>query len=157
MRYEGPMATVELRPVTSDDVEAFFLDQSDPEASAMATLPARDVDAHRAHWARILADPNCTTWAVEADGQLAGNVVSWSAEGTRLVGYWITKRLWGRGIATAALRRFLAIETTRPLHAHVATTNLGSIRVLEKCGFDATADPPVLGDDGVEEIVMVLR
>ena len=89
--------------VTEEDVESFFHDQSDPEASAMAALPARDREAHRAHWARIMADPDCTTLAIEADGVLAGNVVSWEAEGRRFVGYWIDKRHWGQGIATRAL------------------------------------------------------
>jgi RimJ/RimL family protein N-acetyltransferase len=49
--------------------------------------------------------------------------------------------------------------TARPLHAHVAVHNTGSIRVLEKCAFrrdrvqEATAPAP---DDGIEEFVFVL-
>ncbi|MEZ5093993.1 GNAT family N-acetyltransferase [Nocardioides sp.] len=42
---------------------------------------------------------------------------------------------WGRGIASAALRAFLEIETTRPLCGRVAAHNLGSARVLERAGF----------------------
>ena len=33
------------------------------------------------------------------------------------------------------VRQLLDEVTTRPLHAWVATSNVGSIRVLEKCGF----------------------
>jgi RimJ/RimL family protein N-acetyltransferase len=62
-------------------------------------------------------------------------VVSWTQDGVREVGYWIGKAYWGKGIATAALAEFLAVEPTRPLYAHVARHNLGSVRVLEKCGF----------------------
>ena len=40
-----------------------------------------------------------------------------------------------REVEEAALREFLAHETTRPLHAFVAVQNVGSIRVLERCGF----------------------
>jgi RimJ/RimL family protein N-acetyltransferase len=49
--------------------------------------------------------------------------------------------------------------TARPLHAHVAAHNAGSIRVLEKCGFrrdrvqEATAPA---SDDGIEELIFVL-
>jgi RimJ/RimL family protein N-acetyltransferase len=52
-----------------------------------------------------------------------------------LVGYWIGKEYWGRGIATAALQEFLTHLKMRPLHAYVAKHNKASIRVLEKCGF----------------------
>jgi len=48
----------------------------------------------------------------------------------------------------------------RPLYAHVVAHNVGSIRVLEKCGFrrdrvqEATAPAP---DDGIEELTFVLN
>lgn len=38
-------------------------------------------------------------------------------------------------MATAALRLFLGIVTTRPLYAFAVKHNVASIRVLEKCGF----------------------
>lgn len=55
-----------------------------------------------------------------------------------MVGYWVDRACWGRGIASRALAMFLDEVIARPLHARVATTNLGSIRVLEKCGFVIT-------------------
>lgn len=44
------------------------------------------------------------------------------------------KEHWG-SVATRALAAFLRLVTERPLHAHVAQHNVGSRRVLEKCGF----------------------
>ncbi len=38
-------------------------------------------------------------------------------------------------MATEALTQFLATIKERPLYAGVAKDNVGSIRVLEKCGF----------------------
>ena len=67
--------------------------------------------------------------------EVAGNIVGFPHGGEREVGYWIGRPYWGRGVATAALRMFLGHERTRPLFAHVATHNAGSIRVLEKNGF----------------------
>ncbi|HSD72143.1 MAG TPA: hypothetical protein VLE54_05100 [Thermoanaerobaculia bacterium] len=32
------------------------------------------------------------------DGNVAGNISSWEQTGERLVGYWIGKEYWGRGI-----------------------------------------------------------
>ena len=46
-------------------------------------------------------------------------------------------------------------ERTRPLYAEVAVHNVGSIRVLEKCGFRRMGDA-VTGPDGVEEIRLCL-
>jgi RimJ/RimL family protein N-acetyltransferase len=51
------------------------------------------------------------------------------------VTYWIGRTHWGKGVATCALRAFLDLETTRPLYAAAAADNIGSLRVLEKCGF----------------------
>jgi RimJ/RimL family protein N-acetyltransferase len=66
---------------------------------------------------------------------VAGNIVCFPREGKREVGYWLGQAYWGRGIATAALAALLREVTERPLYARVARTNVGSIRVLEKCGF----------------------
>ena len=43
----------------------------------------------------------------------------------------------------------------RPLHAYVAKCNVGSIRVLEKCGFVKVGEHA--GDDGIEELLLELR
>jgi RimJ/RimL family protein N-acetyltransferase len=93
--------------------------------------------------------------AIEADGAVVGNVGSWVGPGVRLVGYWIGRDHWGRGLASAALRAFLEEDRSRPLHALVATTNLGSIAVLEKCGFERSDEHLATGDD-VEELVFRL-
>jgi RimJ/RimL family protein N-acetyltransferase len=102
----------------------------------MADFPARDAEAFNAHWERILRDDTLTKKTIVYEGQVAGNVVSWHDEdGKRLVGYWLGKEFWGKGLATKALGELLEELTTRPLYAYVAKTNVGSIRVLEKCGF----------------------
>ena len=150
---------VRLRGVEDPDLEVFFEHQADPEAGVMAAFPARDKERFAAHWARIRADPAVILRTVVAGGVVAGNVVSWPQDGQRLVGYWIGREHWGRGVATRALRLFADEDPTRPLHAHVAAHNVGSIRVLEKCGFrrdrerEAAAPAP---DDGIDEFVFVL-
>jgi RimJ/RimL family protein N-acetyltransferase len=146
------VTNVELRPVEPEDLPILFAHQADEEAARMASFPSRDREAFVAHWTKILDDPTMIARAVVADGDLAGNIGSWSAQGVRLVGYWIGREHWGRGIATAALTAFLEVETARPLHALVAADNAGSIRVLEKCGFARTAEDLSSGDD-VEEFV----
>lgn len=132
----GPMTVdVRLRPVVAGDLPVFFAHQADPESIAMAQFPSRPRDAFDAHWVRLLADPAVLVRTIEADGEVVGNVSTFDRAGEREVGYVIARSHWGRGIATRALALFLALEPRRPLVARVVKHNLGSQRVLEKCGF----------------------
>ena len=125
-----------LRDVAEDDLPVFFEHQRNPVANRMADFPPRNWDAFVAHWTKILADETVIKKTVLFDGRVAGNVVSFEQECEREVGYWIGREYWGKGVATEALSQFLAhAEVRRPLHAAVAKHNVGSIRVLEKCGF----------------------
>ena len=128
-----------LRDATEADVPALFEHQREPEGVEMALFPARERDAFEAHWQRLFADPTLTKKVIVCDGKVAGNIGAWTdADGHRLVGYWIGSEFWGRGLATQALRELIELETARPLVAHVASSNVASIRVLEKCGFVVT-------------------
>ena len=123
----------------------------------MAAFPARDREAFDTHWERnILSNSAVIAQTILVDGEVAGNIGSWTQEGSRLVGYWIGKDYWGKGVATRALGAFLLLVTDRPLYAHVVKHNVGSIRVLEKCGFSAEESVEVVSD-GVVELVLVLR
>ena len=64
-----------------------------------------------------------------------GSVLSWDNDGQREVTYWIGRADWGRGYATAAVRGFVELEGTRPLHAATAVDNASSQRVTTTCGF----------------------
>lgn len=145
---------ISLRPSTADDVEVFYEHQLEPEGIAMAAFPARDRETHFAHWDKILKDDNILRTIV-AGGEVVGNVVSWVHDGRRELGYWIGKAYWGKGIATEAVKLFLEEVPDRPLEAWVAGHNLGSIRVLEKCGF-VEKERPAPDAKGVQYVVMTL-
>lgn len=150
---------VVLRDVTEDDLPILFEQQLDPDANRMAAFPPRDRDAFLAHWNRILSDAALIKKTILFEGQVAGNIGSFERDGQSLVGYWIGKQYWGKGIATRALAAFLDHVQTRPLYAHVAKHNVASIRVLEKCGFtrcgETRGDAGGLGDD-VKEVILAL-
>ncbi len=150
---------VRLRNVEPGDLPIFYEQQLDADATRMAAFPARDRAAFDAHWAaNVLGNPTAITRTILRDGQVAGHIGSWPQDGARLVGYWIGKEYWGRGVATRGLAAFLQVVTERPLHAHVAEHNVGSIRVLEKCGFGLERKERV-EEAGTEvvELVYVLR
>lgn len=130
---------VVLREVQAEDLPLFFEYQQDPEANYMAAFTAKDPtdqEAFMAHWTRNLSDATNTIRTILIDGQVAGSVSSYEETAGHLeVTYWLGKSYWGNGAATAALRAFLALVTTRPIYARVAKDNRASLRVLEKCGF----------------------
>jgi len=155
----GAAREVRIRAVEDQDVDVFFEHQADPEATEMAAFPARDKDQFAKHWAKIRADDSTVQRTIVVDGTVAGNIGSWEQEGQHLLGYWIGREYWGRGVATEALAQFVRQVTARPLYAHVVVHNIGSIRVLEKCAFrrdrvlEAQAPAP---EDGIEEFIFVL-
>jgi RimJ/RimL family protein N-acetyltransferase len=147
--------SVRLRNVEPGDLPAFFEHQRDPEAVAMVVFNSRDRPAFDAHWAKILADDTSLKQTVLVDGRVAGNVVSFLQEGIREVGYWIDRACWGRGVATAALSAFLKLEKRRPLYAGVARHNVGSLRVLQKCGFVLTDSPDPKSTDPADSFLVL--
>ncbi|HYC69854.1 MAG TPA: GNAT family N-acetyltransferase [Opitutaceae bacterium] len=149
---------VSLREVRADDLPFFFEHQRDPEAARLAAFPSREHEAFTAHWRKVLADAKNACRTILADGAVAGNIGAWTDADDRLVSYWIGREFWGRGVATAALREFLLIEPARPLTARVARHNLGSLRVLQKCGFAVLGDHscPAPKGDAVAEWVLSL-
>ena len=132
-----------LRNVVESHLRTFFEHQRDPEAIAMAASPTREWDAFMSHWRhKILEDPSNKARTVLVDDQVAGYVGSWEQDGRRLVGYWVGREYWGRGVARSALDEFLRThEHHRPIHAQVVLSNARSIRVLEKCGFQRAGEP----------------
>jgi RimJ/RimL family protein N-acetyltransferase len=141
---------VRLRDVRRDDLTTLFEHQMDPEANRMANFDARDRDAFMTHWEKILADETLVAKTVMHGDVILGNVVSWTHDGERDVGYWIGREHWGKGVATAALGALLAELQERPLFAHVAEHNVGSIRVLEKCGFSNVGSVVLPNEEGAE-------
>lgn len=87
-------------------------------------------------------DPE-TFFAIEVNGEAVGgigfvlqqDVERVSAE----VGYWLAEALWGRGIATEAVRALtayaIAAHSLTRLFAVPFAYNAGSCRVLEKAGY----------------------
>lgn len=127
-----------LRPVEPSDVPVFFVHASDPVAlrvAAFAPPPPADLEAYRARWSRLLSSADTLARTVVHDGNVVGHLISFPRLGRREVGGWFAREAWGRGIATSALRSFLTLDPTRPVHARAAADNLGALRVLDRCGF----------------------
>jgi RimJ/RimL family protein N-acetyltransferase len=130
---------IALRAFADDDLDALFEWESDPRAVELAAFTRADPSDRRAfdaHYERVRAEPSNTLLAIVAEGRFVGTVSSFWIEGEREVSYWISPSRWGEGIASAALRLFLAeVERRRPVFGRVAAHNAGSAKVLERAGF----------------------
>jgi RimJ/RimL family protein N-acetyltransferase len=138
-----PRHTIQLRDVTDSDVAVFFDHLQHHPAQQMAAFiheHPEDRVAHDAHWNKLLANDSITKRSIEVvkpngDPELVGHIISFTMEGDREITYWIDHHHWGKGIASEALRQFLAIERARPLYGRAAKDNTPSIRVMERNGF----------------------
>lgn len=129
---------IELRPTTVADLDILFRFQLDQEARHLAAFTSKDStnkEAYVAKYTRLLNDPTVNNQTIIADSIIAGSIAKFVMEGDAELTYWIDKDFWGKGVATAALKNFLTIETARPIFGRVAFDNLGSQKVLENCGF----------------------
>lgn len=136
-----------LRPYRASDVAALARIGNDREVSRNLTdrFPHPYTEQAARNWIAVCeADGEPTrNFAIEVDGLLAGGAGIELREGERTgaaeVGYWLGRRFWGRGIATAAViaLRDYAFETfeLEKLEASVFGWNPSSVRVLEKAGF----------------------
>ena len=129
---------VSLRPLEDRDLATIFQHWTDPESIRMAAFTAEDQTDRRAFFdrmSRLRADPNATNRAIDVDGAIAGTIAAFRIDDQLEVTYWVDRAHWGRGIASAALQLLLAETAERPVHARAASDNVGSLRVLEKAGF----------------------
>lgn len=128
-----------LRLTVEADLPTLFRFQADPAYSFMAAFMAKDYldeGAYIAKYLRLLADPSIHQQTILLDSAIIGNVAKYMMEDEPQVTYGIDRAHWGKGLATAALRLFLSIEPARPIWGRVAFDNLGSQKVLLRCGFE---------------------
>ncbi|MDT3320179.1 GNAT family N-acetyltransferase [Shewanella sp. SP1S2-4] len=150
--------SVSLRPIIESDLDAIFVHQSDPIANQLAQFPPRDREAFFKHWHQnILGQVNVLPRAIVVDGKFVGNIGHWQSDGQALIGYWIDREYWGKGIATQTLAQFLPLVSLRPLFAHVAKHNLASQRVLLRHGFVLTDQLIQESEDTEALLEFVLR
>jgi RimJ/RimL family protein N-acetyltransferase len=129
---------ITLREVAPSDLDAFYAHQLDPEAIRMAAFVSPDRknrEVFDAHWNKILKAPRTTNRTIVVGGQVAGQIACYPQGEQLEVTYWLGREFWGRGVATQALQRMLQLIGDRPIFGRAATNNIGSIRVLQKCGF----------------------
>jgi len=151
------VTTVELRPLTPDDLPA-LRDVAVADAVPSEVMPP--VEGPGDHWTpdrataftdwqhSRITDPERRSYLVTADGAPAGVVrLDDTGEGTAVAGYWIARSHRRKGVATQALALILIEAKALGLTGVTAQTTLGnpgSRRVLEGNGAALTVDGDVV-------------
>ncbi len=132
-----------LTRTVKDDLERLFQFQLDPEAIYLAAFTPKnphDRAAYIEKYTKFLGDPTIHMQTIHVNDRIVGSIARFYIEEDAEITYWIDRPYWGQGIASSALTCFLKMEPTRPLFGRTAFDNIGSQRVLEKCGFVRTGE-----------------
>jgi RimJ/RimL family protein N-acetyltransferase len=149
---------VTLRDVREEDLPIFCEHQMDPAGIQMAAftpdLP-NDPAAYMARLRKNLANESVIQKTILSNGQVIGSIACYGPPDEREITYWLGTEYWGKGLATRALEQFIPL-CGRPLYARAAKDNLGSIRVLEKCGFQRIGEETSFANARGREIEEVI-
>src|SRR2546423_61403 len=119
-----------LRKTAPHDLPTLFRQQQDPEGNSMAGTKPHTEESFRAVWERVFADPSVEPRVIVEGGHggelVLGGITCFQRDGLDMIGYWIDRPHWGRGIASQALALFLQEFKRRPLHATAARDNAAS-------------------------------
>ncbi len=147
MRYVIDCGVCRLRPWSLSDKGALVRHANNPKVSRYLRerFPYPYTPAHADEFLRVVntRDFALAAYAIEVDGAAVGGAGLHSRSDVERhaveLGYWIGEAYWRRGIATATARTLteeaLREESIHRVFAYVFAPNFGSIRVLEKAGF----------------------
>jgi RimJ/RimL family protein N-acetyltransferase len=155
-----------IRQFTEDDLDNLFDLNSDPEVMRYLGRPApRDVlrdDVIPFHLDVYRRLDRLGTWAAESADTLSegrGEFLGWfhfrpgpDGDITNIdLGYRLRRSAWNQGYATEGSRALITMGFTdlgvQRVFAHTMTVNIGSRRVMEKCGLTLVGTNPYDGPD----------
>lgn len=154
--YDGVMETgrIILRPWRNSDAPALYKWASDPDVGPRAGwAPHKSVEESLEVIRTVFCDAT-NTWAIELKdtGEAIGAMGYGPScecnlparDGEPLIGYWIAKPYWNKGLCTEALKAMVKWcfeeEGFDKLWSDFFVDNPASGRVMEKCGFKDTGD-----------------
>ncbi len=137
--YIGAMSLdIKLIKTTEEDLQSLFIFQTDEVSNQLAAFTPEnphDKEAYLKKWTGIVNNPGIDMQSIWLGEELVGSVIHFTIEEETNVSYWMNREHWGKGIASRALKAFIAQSDKELLHARVAFDNTRSQKVLENCGF----------------------
>lgn len=153
---------VQLRPVQAGDIALFFEHHLQVRPMPASASPA-EREARKAtfveRWEQMLADEKVLARTIVCEGAVAGYVAHIIQREKPSIASWLGREHWGKGIATQAVRDFLALVEVRPVYARVAYDNLAALTVLRKIGFEIVGHDSFFSEVHgyeIDEIILAL-
>ncbi|MDX2340805.1 GNAT family N-acetyltransferase [Micrococcus sp. NPDC078436] len=151
-----------LRDVRPEDLDEFFVHQQDEDANQMSGIAPRspaDRGVFDHHWGTLLRDPRVQVHTIEHEGRAVGALICSEQDDAAELSFWTAQEFWGLGLTTSAVDEFLRGYPHRPVRAHVAEDNAGTVRVLSRRGFEVVGEEKVFSNARaavITELVMEL-
>jgi RimJ/RimL family protein N-acetyltransferase len=80
----------------------------------LAVTYPRSIDAFEVHWKNVFSDPKVIVKGITFGDAPIGHISCFKIDELDVVGYWIAREFWGKGIAAYALEMLLKMVTIRP-------------------------------------------
>lgn len=134
---------VELRPLTSSDLDAFMAWGGDPEVTKTLFWDAHPTRESAREFLTSVVDHHGWFMAIIFEGRPVGAITLEKGKGKSArraeLGYVLARAYWGRGIVTQAVKLALArgfkdLDIDR-IEAYVDPLNVASVGVLQKSGM----------------------
>ena len=96
---------IALRKTEQADLETLFILQLDKKANYLAAFTAIDPTDRLVYfekWTKLISNPTINMKTVVINDLVKGSVIKFEMEGEAEISYWIDRKYWGQGIATAA-------------------------------------------------------
>ena len=163
--------TVRLRPYQLADAKELAIKANNPKIARYLTdgFPHPYTEQHAIEFIqKSQAQSPTQVFAIIVNDELVGGIGIHPQEDImRLnaeLGYWVAEDFWGKGIATEAIQQIVTyafhnFEILR-IFARPFGSNVGSQRVLEKCGFKLEASIAkniIKGEIIEDELIFAIR
>ena len=173
--YDGVMETgrIILRPWRDSDAPALYRWASDPDVGPRAGWAPHQSVEESLEVIRTVFNDATNTWAIELkETGVAIGAMGYgpscdcklpARDNEPIIGYWIAKPYWNRGICTEALglmvEHIRCMTDIRSLISGHYVDNPASGRVMEKCGFVPTGETVIdeTQYQGADRPIRVLR
>jgi len=150
---------IELRERTEIHVRINYEKMKDPQIKAMIPMTEKTLEQAIADYEKtLLSGATSFGQTIYVDGNYVGDIWCYcmdpEEEPNAMIGYCIfEKDLWGKGIATRAVKRFLEIVSDwyglKTVGGIAYCSNGASLRVMEKNGFEKIEE---FTEDGVKSV-----
>jgi RimJ/RimL family protein N-acetyltransferase len=133
---------IELRPAKASDAAIIYdaWGRYPENFDRLTARPFRSIEDANEYLRAHFLTPQNLAFHVTCAGEIVGLAKAGVVGHRAQVGYVVHKPYWGRGVATEAVREVTSmlegLGGILRIWATCALDNPGSIRVLEKCGFE---------------------